>query len=601
MNQTSVTRAVCLAFLFSTPVFATDYVLVTAEKLDSSHWGSAHANSVIKTNNQSQTQLSEILNYVPGAYAAGTGNPGSNGSLYLRGTDSAHTLYMIDGLEMSDPSTSNRTTMLSNISSGSFEQVEVLRGGQSVLYGSNAIGGVVNLLTEPTKEGRTLSAAYGNAKEHLVRFKQNAKAGNWKYHYLIEKKGDEGFSAAHDTSKSHNDLDGYNMMTVHAGAKGDISENQRLEFALRHQYSKQELDFDASSDEAGRETIYKDTYGRVAHTYFGQSLPIELISSFSFADHKRDTEYLGGAYRYKGNLIKLGLQGNYYWDKKNASSVGIEDKREEDRSPSTRLSKKTNDTYALWANHHFENEKFFSSLGVRFEDDEFSTSRTTYRVAPGYYLPWQKLTLRGVLSTAFRAPTLNQLGDQSVWSGSTPVGNPNLKPERSWQWELGLTHELAALTYFENRIKDRMSSAPTTYQNINSGRAKIYGVEGEAHTTRLEGFSFKGTGTYLKAQNLETKKDLPRRPHWTGSAILDYEYTQYLSALEFLYVGERKDSDYTSVQMPSYYLFSLSLKWKKNDFEVWGKIRNLLDRDYQEIDGYNTPGRQFMAGSDWSF
>ena len=513
MNTAKVTRVGCFALLISTPLWADDYVLVTAEKLNSSEWGNSHASTVIKTEGKSQDQLSELINFIPGAYATGSGNPGSNGSLYLRGSDSAHTLYMIDGLEINDPSTSNRTTIFSNISPGSFEQVEVLRGGQSVLYGSNAIGGVVNLITDPSKEGRTLSAAYGNAKEHLLRFKQSSKIGDWKYHYLIEKKGDEGISTARDTSKPHNDLDGYNMMTVHAGAKGEISENQRLEFALRHQYSKQELDYDARSDEAARETTYKDTYGRIAHSYFGESLPIEVITSFSFADHKRDTEYLGGAYHYKGDLFKLGIQGNYFWDKKNATSLGIEDKREEDHSLSSKLAKKQNDTYAIWGNHHFENDKFFSSLGIRFEDDEISTSRTTYRLAPGYYLPWEKIILRGVLSTAFRAPTLNQLGDQSIWGGNTTVGNPDLKPERSWQWEIGLTHKYSSVTYFENRIKDRMSSAATTYQNINSGRAKIRGVEMEVHTSRFIGFSVKGTGTYLKTKNLETNKELPRRPH----------------------------------------------------------------------------------------
>lgn len=578
---------------FLSGVFADDYVLVTAEKLDSSNWGNAHATTVINAKDQGVSVLTDVLNFIPGVYATGSGNAGSGSAIYMRGSESSQTLLLIDGIEVNDPSISNRATAPSNFSLGGMERVEVVRGGQSLHYGSTAIGGVINIISTPEKTGKTFSAGYGNAHEHLLRFKQSSQIGKWNYHYMLEKKGDEGISSARDKTKAKNDKDGFNLVTFHAGAKGEISDTQRLEFAFRHQNKRQEFDGGVALDDASQESVSKDTYGRVAHTYFAQGIPLEVVSSFSFADHKREYYSTSPKYEYKGGLMKLALQGNYFWDKKNATSLALEEKREEDRSKSSELAKKKNDISSIWLNHHFEMERFFISLGGRYEDDELAPSRSTYRVAPGIRLPWYELILKGAVSTAYRSPTLFELGDKG-WG----TGNPNLKAERSTQREVGLAHKYASLTYFQMRIKDRLSYDFTTLKNVNAGKAEINGVEAEAHTERMKGFALQFSGTRLYTKDLATHKELRRRPRFMSSLGLDHEYDVWKTGLTFLYVGARDD---VSKRMPSYYTTNLSLTWKKKDLEVWGKLSNLLDLDYQEIDGYNTPGRQLMAGLDWNF
>ncbi len=590
---------------FLAQAIADDYVLVTAERLDSSQWGNAHATNVVKIENQKQESVSDILNSLPGVYATGAGNPRSTNNIFLRGSESHHTLVLIDGLEIYDPSSQKRTIDTSNTSLGGIERVEVLRGGQSVLFGSNAVGGVVNLISESgEKEGKTLSAGYGNAKEHLLRYKQQGKAGTWKYHTMVEKKGDEGISDASDASKP-NDRDGYSLFTVHGGAKGEISSNQHLEFAVRYQNSKKDTDADAGSDDNNTHSKAQSVFARLGHSYFFDVIPLELNSSFSITDHRRQYVYkdsLSGTYpesKYRGVVTKATLQGNYFWDKLNASTLGLEGKREEDRSKSASNRKKQLDTKSVWMNHHFEMSKFFISAGLRYEEDELSSDRITYRVAPGLHLPWWNLILRGATSSSYIAPTLGMLYDASS-------GNENLKAEKSKQWEIGLTHNFASINYFQTRITDRFSYAPVTWKNINAGKAEINGFESEAHTDRLKGFSFKASATRLYTKDLSTGKELTRRPRFSSSFFLDHEYSFLNSALEFRYVGSRDDvkaGSWTNekVRKPSYHLVNLSLAWKKKELEIWGKLTNLLNLDYQEFDGYNTPGRQLMVGLDWNF
>jgi len=589
-----------ISCFFSICLFADDYVFVTAEKLDSSQWGNAHATSVLRPADDSQNSLNDILSSVPGVYATGAQNPRAVNNIFLRGSESHHTLVLIDGLEISDPSTPKRTIDTANTSLGGIERAEILRGGQSVLFGSNAVGGVINLLTDSSeKQGKTLSAGYGNAKEHLLRYKQQTKVGNWKYYGMLEKKGDQGISDAADSSKT-NDRDGYSLLTFHGGVKGELTSNQHLEFAARYEDSKKDTDAGAASDDPRGKSKSQNLYTRLGHSYFFETLPLELNSSFAFTDHKRQivSSTLSES-KYQGGFSKLGFQGNYFWDKKNASTLGLEGKREEDRSPSVNRKKSQLETKGLWMNHHFEISKFFISTGLRYEEDDISPDRTTYRVAPGVRLPFWDLTLRGAASTSFIAPTLSMLYDSTY-------GNESMKAEKSKQWEIGLAHPYATLNYFQTRITDRFSYDPVTYVNLNAGKAEINGVEGEAHTDKVKGFSLKTSATRLYTKDLTTGKELTRRPRFTSAVTLDHEYYLFKSAVEFRYVGTRDDVKAGSLtsekmRMASYHLINLSLAWKKKELALWGKLTNLLDRHYQEFDGYNTPGRQLMAGLDWNF
>lgn len=578
-------------------------VFATKSDLKQSQTGKVIAviDSVELSRNAGRT-LAELLNQQAGINVVGSGsNLGKDKSLFFRGAASAYAVILLDGMLITDPSGTGGAFDLRLINIDQIERIEILKGGQSTLYGSEAVAGVFNIITkkatsEKIRTNVVLSGgSYDTFKGAMgLGGSQNKIDYQFNYNYLKT----AGISEAENPigSVQQFDRDGMSQQGVDLRltyrATGQLSLSPffryfRGNFKYDDGPFKDALNTSASTHyNGGIQAIYKNTKGKLSINYSRQQTERNYQSTY------------GGEYIGKIDLVDV-----FYNRKLNNQInilVGAENRnmavRYENSSPSTNVLSAYTSVFVQ------ELGIFNFELGGRINHHNKYGNNATYSFTPTALLN-PNVKLFGTISSAFRAPTLDMLFGQYG-------ANLELKPEKSTSYETG-----ADLNAFANKFKLRIVAFK---RNVND--AIIYGANGYINQDEQKDRGFElepalqfgktNVGAYLafvegtSYQNGKQIDFLLRRPKHTIGANVGHQIAESLFLrVNYKFTGERVDSDFATYpevnkNLPAYHLVDFYAQYEllKKRVKLFGDFKNLLNEKYTEIIGYRTMGTNFNLG-----
>lgn len=557
--------------------------------------------------------LQDVLQNVPGVEMPSYGGPGTATYLFTRGTNANHTKILVDGIDMSDPAQSDGSSNLENILAGDIERVEMLRGPQSGLYGSDAIGGVLNIVTKagsgPLKmTGTVEGGSFGT-------FNQTGAASGsldkFSYALNVDHLRSESMDVEPDYKvKPGNAHQDYAYDTEMASGKFgfQVSDNTDLGLVVRGGQAKLD-DLGTSGNYMAGAHTYQDnnqfmTRGTLHNTLFDGRF--DQTFGIAYKEERRHYDTPGTApTQYGGDTEKYDWQGNLKLVEGETLSMGLERQSQalDDRKPA-KFTADTGNTAGSLQLQSKIGTHFANAISVRHDDnDQFGTANT-YRIAPALLLPETGSKIRASLGTGFKAPSLDQLFDN--YPNYAFYANPNLKPEKSLGYDVGFDQNLLSdkvqfgSTYFHNNIKNLISSVYlsgpgySTYENISS--AVTQGVENYISYQPLESLKLQANYTFTQTNNLSNKSQLVERPkHKTGFSAI-WQATDDLR-LSTTVTGTSNYYSYYYTKGSGWWTTNIAADYRLNEtVSLFGRVNNLFDRSYQMQTDYQAPGLGAFAG-----
>ena len=592
-------------------------VVVSASRIPIPSNEAGSSLSVITSEEIARSQArsaSEILRETPGIAVSRTGPAGAFTQLRIRGAEGNHTLVLIDGVEINDVSGGSEFD-LGNMPASDIERIEVLRGPQTALYGSDAIGGVVNIVTKKGKGPAiaTMNVEAGSQRSGMI--SGNVRGGGEKYHYSLGFTGSatDGFSVA-DEDSGHTESDGNWFRNTNM--KFCFSPIQDLEINLfaRYHTATQETDDQpavagtiATVDTADN-TRTRQRTGRVSAKYSLFDGMWEHIAGIAYSDDKSESLTSGAPSRANGAKSRFDYQTNLFFDTPeyaNAShSVSLLFDHERDAQATASnfgssnlsvINKGYSGEYrvSLW-------DRLFLSGGIRYDDNDLFENRTTYRGTAAYLFSDIGTRLHGSYGTGAKNPTLFEL----FGFGPNFVPNSNLKTETSTGWDVGVEQAFLNgkakldITYFRNMITDLINGAGTTAVNID-GTSIVNGVEVSGTARLSDSLSVKGHYTYTLGQDA-TRTQLTRRARHLASINTNYRFLKKRANLNvgLDYTGQQKDSEFsnffannTRVNLDHFFLLNVAGSYNLTEqIQLYARVENMLDDNYEEALDFGGPG-----------
>jgi len=561
-----------------------------------------------------QRSLPDVLRNVPGVDIVQSGGAGGQTSLFVRGTNPNHVKLLLDGIDLADPSTPSGAADISKLLAGDIAKVEVLRGPQGALYGSDAIGGVVNIITQSGEGPLKLSADAEGGSFDTFNQRGSVSGSEGDFHYAASVQHFHSgatpvtpLNLLQPGEKSHDDF--YDNVTASLKLGYDVAENFDLGLVGRYTNSLGKITGDAfdfttftsfpSPTQTRIETLQYQTRGTAHLVLWDGRLDQTLGLAYGHTiSATQDPD--NGDSRQIGDRVKLDWQGNVRVMDGQTVVLGAETARDA-LHPGLSFGFPSPLSRGITTNAGFAELQsdfgsgLYNSVSVRYDDNSRFGDRTTWHVAPAWVIESTGTKLKATAGSGFKAPALQQLY-------GTFGGNANLKPETSFGYDVGIEQSFlggavtGGVTWFQNNVRNLIVSGPApAFQLMNVGRARTDGVESFIAWKALDRLTLRADYTYTDALDAGTKLALLRRPRHKASVSADWQATDDLSLdASLLYVGPQidgnRDFSIPRLKMPDYVTINLAASYRLTEqWSLFGRIENMTDSDYQSPDGFLRP------------
>jgi vitamin B12 transporter len=595
-------------------------VLVSASLVPIPANRSANAITVIDSEqlkNRAALSVADLLRDVPGLAVSRSGVQGSQTQIRARGTEANHLLVLIDGVEANDPSQSDELNW-GTLSADDIERIEVIRGPQSSMRGSDAMAGVINIVTRSADQpfSAKLFTEAGSFSTQRSGFNIGGKQGNFDIRLGVSDTQTDG----DNISRSGNEKDGYENTSINLKAGYQASDELKLSFAARQSDGMNEFDadndFDGFVEDQDRVSEFRNSTMRLQGDYI--SANGRWQHKLVIAQSNNDNEaFADGTLGNVTASTKDQFQyiGSMFWDG-GAQRVSVLAEREEEdfqqRGPlnwgldPNQDRERDTDSFAIEYRSDISENLTVAASGRHDNNSEFENA-DTYRIEAIYQLN-DGLRLRTAYGTAVKNPSFSErFGFYTNF-----IGNPNLEPEESTSWELGVDQQLGELslsaTLFDSELENEINGFvydPSTFaytSGNNEGLSQRQGVELTAAVNMDDSLSINAAYTYtdsVEAHLAGGYNDEVRRARHTGSLNLAWQVMDNLQiSANAQYNGSQTDVYFPPWPTPSqtvtlddYTLLNINANYSASDnLEIYLRLDNLLDDDYEEVFGYQTLG-----------
>ena len=574
--------------------------------------------------------VADLLRTVPGLTVARNGGVGTTTSVFIRGAEAEQTVTLIDGVKLNDPSSPGGGFNYANLLTGNIERIEVLRGSQSVLWGSQAIGGVVNIITaKPTDTlAGSVRAQYGyrdtqeivgNVSQSFGPVAMSLGAGHFRT---------DGISAF-DEALGGNERDGYSNTGAHA--RFDIHVSDAVSVDLRGWYSDGKVGIDGFPPP---NFTFADTreYSTTRELIGYSAVNVSLLDgrfhnriAAAYTQTQRDSfdpdSTPTQTFDATGRNSRFEYQGTFDLTDALRTTFGAES--EESRFITASFGGPPTRGEAHIASQYLELVAqpltgLTAVAGVRHDHHDRFGDETTSSASAAWTPNQDGTTLRASYSEGFKAPTLYQLQSE--------YGNSLLRPESARGGDVGIEQRLwdnkvqVGVTAFQRTTHDIINfvscSTPLTgvcvgrpfgtYDNV--ARARARGVELTAQFNPTDALQLQANYTHANAEDRSSGsatfgKDLPRRPSKTATVLVDYQWSFGLkTGATFTHAGESFDNASNTRRIAGYDLVDVRFAWSvTSKVELQARVDNVLDEKYETVYRYGQLGRAAYAGAQISF
>ena len=635
MSNQSTKLAVFLAAAstFAVPAFAEedkDEVIVTGSRtpIDVKKLGSATSIIDTATIDARHTPIvSDLLRDVPGLAVSRTGPAGTITQVRIRGAEANHTQTFIDGIEINDPANASEFDF-GHLLSHDIGRIEIIRGAQSALYGSDAIGGVVNILTKTPEPG---IQAFGEAQAGSFGTYQvggGVSGGtDWvKARGSLTRYSTQGISISPTGSED----DAYENVTGHA--KIIVTPTDTAELTGVFRYVETEIDTDAQDF-----GFFSPTQGLVIDSdneTKGQQLFARIGGSISFFDdaweHRAAYGYTDTANDFlalgtftngnRGEREKYEYQTTLRFDTgpaNHTATFAFEHEELEFQNIGTASffgdpnQQRQDDQTSYIGEYRVELfDQLFMTGSVRHDQNDLFDNATTYRATAAYLLEDLGTRIHGSYGTGIKNPSFFELFG---FIPTTFIGNPNLTPEKSKGFDVGVEQTFfddratIDVTYFQQDLTDEIATNFVGFftSPVNlTGESERSGVEVSLSAALFDDLAIGAAYTYVDSEQPDGQDEV-RRPNHIASFNAGYTFCEGrgLIDLNVQYNGEQEDLEFinatpaTRVTLDSYVLVNMAASYNVNEsVELFVKGDNLANEDYQDVFGFNTPGAAVFGG-----
>ena len=597
-------------------------VLVSASLVPIAAKRSANAITVIdreQLSNRAALSVSDLLRDVPGLAVSRSGVQGSQTQIRARGAEANHLLVLIDGVEANDPSQGDELNW-GTLSADDIERIEVIRGPQSSMRGSDAMAGVVNIITRSADEpySAKLFTETGSFSTQRSGFSVGGIKGDLNVRLGVSTTDTEG----DNVSRTGNEKDGYENTSINFKAGYKVSEELNVSFAARQSDGFNEFDadsdFDGFVEDQDRVSEFRNNTMRVQGDYASANgrWQHKLVIAQSSNDNEAFADGILGnvtastkdQYQYIGSM---------FWDQATQRISVLAEREEEDYQQRGPLNwglnpnqdrERNTDSFAIEYRTDITDALTLAASG-RYDDNSEFESANTMRVEAVYQIS-DNTRLRSAYGTAVKNPTFSErFGFYTNF-----IGNPNLDPEESTSWELGVDMELApaalilSATLFDSELENEINGFvydPATFGFTSAnkdGVSKRQGIELTASATLTDDLSINSAYTYtdsVESDGAGGYIDEVRRARHTGSLNVAWQATENLHInANTQFNGSQTDLYFPPFPTPSqtvtldtYTLVNVTANYSATErLDIYVRLDNLLDDDYEEVFGFQTLG-----------
>ncbi len=541
----------------------------------------------------------DALAALPGVMVSQSGPFGGTAYVRLRGARSEQTLVLIDGIKVNDPSSPSGAFDFNTMDPQDIARIEVLKGPQSTLYGSDAIGGVVNIITRRGGGGLRLNGFVEGGSYETFRGGLTLSGGDDLFDYRVTAGGitTDGISKA-DKRDGNTEKDGYESLNFSANLGVNLAEGLRLEGFARHVDS--EFEYDgwgpvtgvADADQVGKNKETSLNFRALAAMFDGR---LENIVSLGYHHIGRDILSDGALiFESTGRRLSVSYQGNLKVADGVLLTFGAESLEDEIDTP-TEAAELSLDS--LYAQAQLEPLQGLTVTGgVRYDSHELFGSHTTFRTTAAYALKETGTIFRASWGEGFKAPTPYQL---TFFCCGATGPNLDLRPETSEGWDAGIEQSFwsdrakVQLTWFRQTTDDLIDYAEGRYFNVDRVRTK--GLEAALLLDPTPWLTVDANYTRLSAIDRTTEERLLRLPRDKATVTATLMPVERLTlSVSGHYSGKAGDI-YGDID--DWFRLDLRAAYQVTDrIEVYGRVENLLDEHYQELFGYGTAGLSAYLG-----